>query len=128
MRSAETTSTEPTSEKRSVTAFDSLRAAMERPQPTAVETKAADKPSDTSVALRLAREAIATAEKSAETELRKLRELLDQSEARIRAAEDRARVAEERARYAEKQRADVEKLLGEIRDQILGKYPHQRAA
>jgi len=107
----------------------------ERHQSAATETRTADKPSDTSIALRLAGEAIATAAKSAETELRKLKELVDQSEARIRAAEDRARlaeerarVAEERARQAEKQRAEVENILGGIRDQILGKYPEQRAA
>jgi hypothetical protein len=128
MRSVENSSTEPTSEKRSLTAFDSLRTAMERPQSAATETRKVDKPGDTAIALRLAGEAIATAAKSAETELRKLRELVDQSDARIRAAEDRARAAEERARQAEKQRAEVEKILGGIRDHILGNYPEQRAA
>ena len=124
MRSAELNATKPASEQRSATAFDSLRTAMDRSQPAAVENK----PSDTAIALRLAGEAIATAAKSAETELRKLQELVDQSEARIRAAEDRARVAEERARHSEKQRAELEKILGGIRDQILGQYPQQRAA
>jgi hypothetical protein len=128
MRSVENSSTEPTSEKRSLTAFDSLRTAMERPQSAVTETRKVDKPGDTAIALRLAGEAIATAAKSAETELRKLRELVDQSDARIRAAEDRARAAEERARQAEKQRAEVEKILGGIRDHILGNYPEQRAA
>jgi elongation factor P--beta-lysine ligase len=125
MRPAETSSTEPTRDQRSATTFDSLRTAVERPQPVFTEPRvqqgSSDKPSDTAVAMRLAGEAVATAARSAETELRRLRELLDQAEVRVRAAE-------ERARYAEKQKVEVEKLLGEIRDQILGKYPHQRAA
>jgi chromosome segregation ATPase len=106
-------------------AFDSLRTALERAQGQPADARLPqgepEKPSDTAVAMRLAGEAIATAAKSAEGELRRLRELLNQSEARVRAAE-------ERARTAERQRGELEQLLSDIRDQIAGKYPHQRAA
>jgi hypothetical protein len=60
----------------------------------------------------LAREAIATAAKAAEDELRRVNELLAQAEARAAAAEERARVAEA-------QRAESERLLADIRDQIV---------
>jgi hypothetical protein len=76
----------------------------------------------------LAREAITTAAKAAEDELRRMRELLEKAEARVGAADDRARAAEERARLAEAQRSDAELLLADIRDQIVSKVARRRAA
>jgi hypothetical protein len=64
--------------------------------------------------MRLASEAIAAAARSVDSELRRMRELVDESEARARTAEERAR--------------EAERLLAEIRDQIAGRYPEQRAA
>jgi phage shock protein A len=72
----------------------------------------------------LAREAIATAAKAAGDELERMRELVEKAEARAQAAEERARAAEERARAA----ADAELLLADIRDQIVSKVSHPRAA
>jgi hypothetical protein len=135
-----TSSTDHVAEQRAVAAFDSLRTALSRPlletrpQPEArsqpepwpepepapppaepkLQQAPTDKPGDTAVAMRLASEAIAAATRSAESELRRMRELVDESEARARTAEERAR--------------EAERLLAEIRDQILGKYPEQRAA
>jgi hypothetical protein len=144
-----TSSTEEIVEQRAVAAFDSLRAALARPQAEPAEPRVqqaladrsgdtaialrtararpqaepleprehqapADKPGDTAVAMRLASEAIAAAARSVDSELRRMRELVDESEARARTAEERAR--------------EAERLLAEIRDQILGKYPEQRAA
>ena len=79
------------------------------------------KKNDVALAMTLAREAVTTAAKAAEDELRHLREQLAKSEARARAAEERARVAEA-------QRAEAEKLIAEIRDQILAKVDQRRAA
>ena len=126
MTPAEPSSTDTVREARTpVKAFDNLRTALERTQGQLADARLpqvdAEKPSDTAVAMRLAGEAIATAAKSAEGELRKLRELLNQAEAR-------ARLADERARTAERQRGELEQLLNDIRDQIAGKYPQQRAA
>ena len=79
------------------------------------------KKSDVALAMALAREAIATAAKAAEDELRQVREQLERSEACVRAAEERARVAEA-------QRVEAEKLLANIRDQIVAKVTERRAA
>jgi hypothetical protein len=79
------------------------------------------KPTDVAAVMRLASEAIATAAQAAESELRRVRELLNQSEVRVRAAEERARVAEEQV-------VEWEKLLAEIHAQILAQYPQQLAA
>jgi hypothetical protein len=87
-----------------------------------------NKSPDIGLAMGLAREAITTAAKAAEDELRRLRELLENAEARASAAEERARAAEERARMADGQRADAELLLTDIRDRIVSKVAHRRAA
>jgi hypothetical protein len=102
--------------------LNAVRTALERPQifPTTSKRECnQDKPGEMAVAMRLAGEAIATAARAAESELRKVRELLNETETR-------ARAAEERAQAAEKQMAEWEQLLGDIRDQILGKVPKQR--
>ena len=80
-----------------------------------------DKPGDVAVAMRLAGEAIATATRAAETELRKLRELLEQAELRAKRAEARAHRAEQRV-------ADWEKIFCKIRDDINGQMPPQQLA
>ncbi len=80
-----------------------------------------DRPSDVAVAMRLAGEAIATATRAAETELRKLRELLEQAELRAKRAEARAHLAEQRV-------ADWEKIFCKIRDDINGQVPPQQLA
>jgi hypothetical protein len=81
-----------------------------------------EKPSDVAVAMRLAGEAIATATKAAETELRKVRDLLEQAELRARRAEARAHLAEQRV-------AEWEKIFCKIRDDINGQmHPQQLAA
>jgi hypothetical protein len=82
---------------------------------------APDKPSDVAVAMRLAGEAIATATRAAETELRKVRELLEQAELRAKRAEARAHLAEQRV-------ADWEKIFCKIRDDINGQVPPQQLA
>ena len=105
--------------------FDALRTALERPEEEiraqATQQGSPEKPSDVAVAMRLANEAVATAAKAADTELRKVRELLQQSEARARAAEERAQAAEWRA-------LEWQKLLVKIRDQIVEEMPERRAA
>jgi hypothetical protein len=80
-----------------------------------------DKPSDVAVAMRLAGEAIATATRAAETELRKVRELLEQTELRAKRAEARAHLAEQRV-------ADWETIFCKIRDDINGQMPPQQLA
>ena len=62
--------------------------------------------------MNLAREAVATAAKAADDELRNVRQLLEAAEARANAAVDRAQLAEARA-------TESEKLLANIRDQII---------
>src|SRR5215207_11116458 len=119
-------------------AVESLRTALQiAPIPAAVEPHPAtpddqrrspNKPLDIALAMSLAREAITTAAKAAEDELGRLRELVATAEARVLAAEERARAAEERARGAEAQRAEAELLLADIRDQIVSKVTHRRAA
>jgi len=71
--------------------------------------------------MNLAREAVATAAKAAEDEFRNMRQLLEAAEARANAAEDRALLAEARA-------AESEKLLSNIRDQIIANVVQRRAA
>jgi N-acetyl-beta-hexosaminidase len=116
-------------------AIESLRTALERPLSLALDARAhqaspdiqqspdavPDKKRDVAVAMGLAREAVATAARAAEDELRRMRELLD-------AAEVRARAAEERAELAEAHRAETEKLLADIRDQIVTRGTRRQAA
>jgi hypothetical protein len=102
-----------------------VRAQQARPNPTA-ETP--QKKNDVALAMALAREAVTTAAKAAEDELRQVREQLERSEACVKAAEERAQRAEERARVAEAQRVEAEKLLANIRDQIVAKVTERRAA
>jgi hypothetical protein len=80
-----------------------------------------EKPSDVAVAMRLAGEAIATATRAAETELRKALELLEQAEIRARRAEGRAQVAEQRV-------AEWEMIFCKIRDDINERIPPQQLA
>ena len=105
--------------------FQALRTALERPdeetKAQATQEGSPEKPSDVAVAMRLATEAVATAANAAESELRKIRELLQQSDARARAAEERAQAAEQRA-------LKWQKLLVKIRDQMLEELPERRAA
>ncbi len=115
-------------------AVESLRTALQlaptsaeaRPQPGTPDNqrRGPNKPPDIALAMGLAREAIATAAKAAGDELERMRELVEKAEARAQAAEERARAAEERARAA----ADAELLLADIRDQIVSKVSHPRAA
>ncbi|HEY7385630.1 MAG TPA: hypothetical protein VH743_18375 [Beijerinckiaceae bacterium] len=115
MRLAAARNTEQVAEEAAIAAFDSLRTALIRPVEPAEARVAhvpADKPGDTAVAMRLASEAIAAAARSVESELRRMREQVDEAEARARAAELRAQ--------------EAERLLAEIRDRILGTYPEQR--
>jgi hypothetical protein len=93
-----------------------------------VQQPGADKKRDIAVAMGLAREAVATAAKAAEDELRHMRELLDAAEARVRAAEERAQMAEVRTHMAEARMAESEKLLADIRDQIMAQVVHRHAA
>jgi hypothetical protein len=118
-------------------AIESLRTALERPLGLSMDVRAQqgssdiqqgqgpdavpDKKRDVAVAMGLAREAVATAAKAAEDELRRMRELLDTAEAR-------ARAAEERAELAEAHRAETEKLLADIRDQIVARGTRRQAA
>jgi hypothetical protein len=85
------------------------------------QAESLEKPSDVAVAMRVANEAVTTAAKAAETELRTVRELLQQSEARAQAAEERAHTAEQRA-------LEWQKLLVKIRNQIAEQVPERRAA
>jgi hypothetical protein len=71
--------------------------------------------------MRLAGEAIATATRAAETELRKALELLEQAEIRARRAEGRAQVAEQRV-------AEWEMVFYKIRDDINERIPPQQLA
>ena len=106
------------------TAVNAVRRALEEAQvfpATFKQQRDPDNPGEFAAAIRLTGQALATAAKAAEGEFRKLREHLNESETR-------ARAAEERAQAAEKQVAEWETLLGHIRDQILGKIPYQRAA
>jgi hypothetical protein len=119
-------------------ALESLRTALDIPhaaqsargQPAGGEMQqpGADKKRDIAVAMGLAREAVATAAKAAEDELRHMRELLDAAEARVRAAEERAQMAEVRTHMAEARTAESEKLLADIRDQIMAQVVHRHAA
>jgi hypothetical protein len=116
-------------------AIESLRTALERPLALSLDARAQqgssdiqqgpevvpDKKRDVAVAMGLAREAVATAAKAAEDELRRMRELVETAEAR-------ARVAEERAELAEAHRAETEKLLADIRDQIVARGSRRQAA
>ena len=106
-------------------AIEYLRTALETaptPQPevrmqqgdSESERATPDKRRDIAVAMNLAREAVATAAKAAEDELRNMRQLLESAEARVAAAEERA--------------AETEKLLADIRDHIIAKVVHRRAA
>jgi len=106
-------------------AIESLRVALEAPpkiqpdvpgQQTGLEIKqtSPDKKRDIAVAMGLAREAVATAAKAAEDELRHMRELLERAEARARASEARA--------------TETEMLLADIRDQLVAKVAQRRAA
>ena len=113
-------------------AIDSLRTALEttptpqldvRMQQAGAETErpTPDKRRDIAVAMNLAREAVATAAKVADDELRNLRQLLEETEARAKAAEDRVILAEARA-------GESEQLLANIRDQIVANVVQRRAA
>ena len=111
-------------------AIESLRTALETTSHPHVEVQQADpqterptpdKSRDIAVAMNLAREAVATAAKAAEDEFRNMRQLLEAAEARANAAEDRALLAEARA-------AESEKLLSNIRDQIVANVVQRRAA
>jgi hypothetical protein len=104
-------------------AIESLRTALEAaPTPHShveiaqadeeTERPTPDKRRDIAFAMNLAREAVATAAKAADDELRNVRQLLEAAEARANAAVDRAQLAEARA-------AESEKLLANIRDQII---------
>jgi hypothetical protein len=79
-----------------------------------------EKANDFAVAMRLAGEALATATRAAETELRTTRELLEQAEVRAR--------AEERASLAEHRLQECEKTLCKIRDDINQRLPPQQLA
>lgn len=113
-------------------AIESLRTALEAtptPHPreeiqqadAETERPTPDKRRDIAVAMNLAREAVATAAKAAEDELRNVRQLLEAAEARAKAAEDRALLAVARV-------AESEKLLVNIRDQIIANVVERRAA
>jgi hypothetical protein len=113
-------------------AIDSLRTALEttptlhsdvRMQQAGADTERPnpDKRRDIAVAMNLAREAVATAAKVADDELRNLRQLLEETEARAKAAEDRVILAEARA-------GESEQLLANIRDQIVANVVQRRAA
>src|SRR5215204_2259064 len=113
-------------------AIESLRTALETtpiPHPhveiqqAGVETErqTPNKRRDIAVAMNLAREAVATAAKAAEDELRNVRQLLEAAEARANAAENRALLAEARV-------AESDKLLAHIRDQIVANVVQRRAA
>ena len=113
-------------------AIDSLRTALEttpippsdvRMQQAGAETErpTPDKRRDIAVAMNLAREAVATAAKVADDELRNLRQLLEETEARAKAAEDRVILAEARA-------GESEQLLANIRDQIVANVVQRRVA
>ncbi len=78
-------------------------------------------PNDIAVAMRLAGEAIATAARVAETELRKTRELLEQAVMTARRAEERAHLAEQRV-------GEWEAAFYKIRDDINGRLPPQQLA
>ena len=121
------TSTRATSRERpSISAaVNAVRTALEqrqgetdapRSQQAVLET-----PNDVAVAMRLAGEAIETAARVAETELRKTRELLEQAVMTARRAEERAHLAEQRL-------GDWEATFYKIRDDINGRLPSQQLA
>jgi hypothetical protein len=110
----------------SFAAINAVRTALEQTQTELTvprsQQAASEKASDVAVAMRLAADAIATAARAAETEVRKTRHLLEH-------AEERARQAEERAHLAEHRVAEWEKTFCKIRDDILGQLPtHHLAA
>ena len=144
---------EPRVRQRPSVNFDALQKALERPEEeikaeVTQQQSGPERVGDVAVAMRLATEAIAAAAKAADIEVRKIRELLQQSEARARAAEQRAQAAEERAQAAqqrtqaaeqrtqaaeqrtqaaEQQAREWQKVLMKIRNQIVQQVPEQAA-
>jgi hypothetical protein len=118
------TSSSVSEQPSSVGTISAVRAALELTRselgPRSQEA-ARERTNDFAVAMRLAGEALATATRAAETDLRKTRELLEQ-------AEGRARRAEERASIAEQQVAEWEKTFCKIRDDIDGRLPRKQLA
>jgi len=126
MPALETSSRATSREKPSLsTAFNAVRTALEQTQsePDAFRSQQAvvETPNEIAVAMRLAGEAIATAARVAETELRKTRELLEQAVMTARRAEERAHLAEQRL-------GEWEAAFYKIRDDINGRLPPQQLA